>query len=94
VFVSIGSCVYAGLAIFGWAGFRSFFSHLALIALIVVLFALPGMSFFAGGNLVALLHVAPLISRIGAEESLLRAHFGHEYSAYCSRTWCLVPGIY
>jgi hypothetical protein len=51
VFIAIGSCVYAGLAILGWAGIRSFFSHPALIALIVVLFALSGVSFFAGGNL-------------------------------------------
>jgi protein-S-isoprenylcysteine O-methyltransferase Ste14 len=211
VFIAIGSCVYAGLAILGWVGFRSFFSHPALIALVVVLFALSGVSFFAGGNLspgvreargdrwvilvfmiigflnaylpaytdrkefwtidgdtvrwlgvvlftaggtlriwpvfvlgrrfsglvaiqsghtlvtngvygvvrhpsylglfinslgwslafrsgvgviLMLLLVAPLISRISAEESLLRAHFGHEYSAYCSRTWRLVPGIY
>src|SRR6266496_2376348 len=32
--VAIGFCVYAGLAILGWAGFRSFFSHPALIALV------------------------------------------------------------
>jgi len=51
VFIAVGSCVYAGLAIVGWAGFRSFFSHPALITLIVVLFALSGVSFFAGGNL-------------------------------------------
>lgn len=37
--------------------------------------------------------VAPLISRIGAEENLLHAPFGPEYSAYCSSTWRLVPGI-
>ena len=211
VFIAIGSCVYAGLAILGWAGFRSFFSHPALIALVAVLFALSGLAFFAGGNLspgvceargnrwvipvfvvigflnaylpaytdrkqvwtidgdtvrwlgvilftaggalriwpvfvlgkrfsglvaiqsghtlvtngvygvvrhpsylglligslgwslafrsgvgviLTLLLVAPLISRIGAEENLLRSHFGDEYSAYCFRTWRLVPGIY
>ena len=211
VFIAIGSCVYAGLAILGWAGFRSFFSHPALIALIVMLFALSGVSFFAGGNLspgvreargnrwvilvfviigflnaylaaytdrkefwtidgdtvrwlgvmlftaggalriwpvfvlgkrfsglvaiqsghmlvtngvygivrhpsylgllinslgwslafrsgvgviLTLLLVLPLISRISSEENLLRAHFGDEYSAYCSHTWRLVPGIY
>jgi protein-S-isoprenylcysteine O-methyltransferase Ste14 len=211
VFIAIGSCVYAGLAILGWAGFRSFFSHPALIALIVMLFALSGVSFFAGGNLspgvrearsnrwvilvfviigflnaylpaytdrkqvwtidgdmvrwlgvilftaggalriwpvfvlgkrfsglvaiqsghtlvtngvygivrhpsylgllinslgwslafrsgvgvtLTLLLVLALISRINAEENLLRAHFGDEYSAYCSHTWRLVPGIY
>jgi len=211
VFIAVGSCVYAGLAIVGWAGFRSFFSHPALITLIVVLFALSGVSFFACGNLspgvreargnrwvilvfviigflngylpaytdrkefwtidgdpvrwlgvilftaggvmriwpvfvlgrrfsglvaiqsghtlvtngvygmvrhpsylglfinslgwslafrsgvgviLTLLLVPPLISRISAEENLLRAHFGDEYSAYCSHTWRLVPGIY
>jgi len=211
VFIAVGSCVYAGLAIVGWAGFRSFFSHPTLITLIVVLFALSGVSFFAGGNLspgvreacgnrwvilvfliigflngylpaytdrkefwtidgdpvrwlgvilftaggvmriwpvfvlgrrfsglvaiqsghtlvtngvygmvrhpsylglfinslgwslafrsgvgviLTLLLVPPLISRISAEENLLRAHFGDEYSAYCSHTWRLVPRIY
>jgi protein-S-isoprenylcysteine O-methyltransferase Ste14 len=49
--VVIGSCAYAGLAIFGWGGFETFFSHPALIALVVVLFALSGVAFFAGGNL-------------------------------------------
>jgi protein-S-isoprenylcysteine O-methyltransferase Ste14 len=211
VFIAIGSCFYAGLAILGWAGFQSFFSHPALIALVAVLFTLSGLAFFAGGNLSAgvreargnrwvipvfvvigflnaylpaytdrkefwtidgdtvrwlgvvlftaggtlriwpvfvlgkrfsglvaiqsghtlvtngvygivrhpsylglfinslgwslafrsgvgviltLLLAPPLISRISAEENLLRAHFGHEYGAYCSHTWRLVPGIY
>jgi len=49
--IVIGSCAYAGLAILGWGGSRSFFSHPALIALMVVLFALSGVAFFAGGNL-------------------------------------------
>src|SRR5205823_14006521 len=49
--VVIGSCAYVGLAVLGWGGFRSFFSHPALIALVVVLFALSGVAFFAGGNL-------------------------------------------
>ena len=209
--IVIGSCAYAGLAILGWGGFRPFFSHPALITLIIVLFALSGAAFSAGGNLspgireargnrwvipafvviglvnaylpaytdrrefwtidgdtvrwlgvvlftaggalriwpvfvlgrrfsglvaiqsghtlvtngvygiirhpsylglfinslgwslafrsgvgviLTLLLVPPLISRISAEENLLRAHFGHEYSAYCSHTWRLVPGIY
>jgi protein-S-isoprenylcysteine O-methyltransferase Ste14 len=50
-FIAIGSCAYAGLAILGRGGFRPFFSHPALIALVVVLFALSIVSFFAGGNL-------------------------------------------
>jgi protein-S-isoprenylcysteine O-methyltransferase Ste14 len=49
--VAIGSCAYTGLAVLGWGGFRPFFSHLALIALVMVLFALSIVSFFAGGNL-------------------------------------------
>ena len=49
--VAIGTCAYAGLAMLGWGGFRPFFSHRALMALMVVLFALSIVSFFAGGNL-------------------------------------------
>jgi len=199
------------LPFLGWAGFRSFFSHPALIALLAVLFSLSSLAFFAGGNLspgvrearsnrwvipvfvviglvnaylpaytdrkelwtidgdtirwlgvvlftaggalriwsvfvlgqrfsglvaiqsghtlvtngvygivrhpsylglfinslgwslafrsgvgviLTLLFVPPLICRINAEEDLLRAHFGHEYIAYSSHTWRLVPGIY
>jgi protein-S-isoprenylcysteine O-methyltransferase Ste14 len=51
VSIAIGTCAYIGLAILGWGGFRPFFSHPALIALVVVLFALSAVSFFAGGNL-------------------------------------------
>jgi protein-S-isoprenylcysteine O-methyltransferase Ste14 len=50
-FIVIGSCAYAGLAVLGWGGFRPFFSHAALTALVVVLFALSGVAFFVGGNL-------------------------------------------
>src|SRR5215468_8494455 len=50
-FVVLGVCAYTGLAILGWGGFRPFFSHPALIALVAVLFALSILSFFAGGNL-------------------------------------------
>jgi protein-S-isoprenylcysteine O-methyltransferase Ste14 len=50
-FIIIGGCVYTGLAILGWGGFRPFFSHPALIALVLVLFALSGAAFFARGNL-------------------------------------------
>jgi protein-S-isoprenylcysteine O-methyltransferase Ste14 len=53
VFIALGVCAYTGLAILGWGGFRSFFSHAALIALVAVLFALSILSFFAGGNLSA-----------------------------------------
>src|ERR1043166_347052 len=51
VSIAIGACAYAGLAILGWGGFRSFFSHPVLIALVLVLLALSGVSFFADGNL-------------------------------------------
>jgi len=50
-FIVIGGCAYTGLAILGWGGFRPFFSHPALIALVLVLVALLVVSFFAGGNL-------------------------------------------
>jgi protein-S-isoprenylcysteine O-methyltransferase Ste14 len=52
-FIVIGSCAYPGLAILGWGGFWPFFSHPALMTLVVVLFALWGAAFFAGGNLSA-----------------------------------------
>ena len=48
--VAIGSCAYAGLAVLGWGGFRSFFSHPAFVALVVVLLALSVVASFAGGN--------------------------------------------
>ena len=38
--------------------------------------------------------IPPLVARIGAEERLLRSHFGGEYDAYCARTFRLIPGIY
>ena len=49
--IAFGTCVYAGLAILGWAGFQPFFSHPALTALVAVQFVLSGVAFFAGGNL-------------------------------------------
>src|SRR5262245_13100617 len=50
-FIVIGGCAYTGLAILGSGGFRPFFSHPALIALLLVLFGLSVVAFFAGGNL-------------------------------------------
>jgi hypothetical protein len=41
-FIALGACAYTGLAIVGWGGFRPFFSHPTLIALVVVLFAALG----------------------------------------------------
>jgi len=49
-FIVMGICAYTGLAVLGWGGFRPFFSHAALTTLVVVLFALSILSFFAGGN--------------------------------------------
>jgi protein-S-isoprenylcysteine O-methyltransferase Ste14 len=49
--IVVGTAAYVGLAILGWGGFAAFFSHPALIALVIVLFALSGAALFAGGNL-------------------------------------------
>jgi len=46
------------------------------------------------GVLLTGLTILPLLARIGAEEALLRAQFGSEYEAYCSRTSRLIPGLY
>jgi hypothetical protein len=39
-FITLGTALYLGLAIFGWGGFAAFFSHPALIVLTIVLFAM------------------------------------------------------
>ncbi len=53
------------------------------------------LAFRAGvGVLLTALMIAPLVARMNAEEKLLRAHFGEEYSAYAGRTSRLIPGIY
>ena len=49
--ILVGAAAYLGLAIFGWGGFAAFFSHPALTALAIALFAVSGAAFFAGGNL-------------------------------------------
>jgi protein-S-isoprenylcysteine O-methyltransferase Ste14 len=49
--ILLSTAAYLGLAVLGWGGFIAFFSHRALIALAIVLFALAGVSFFAGGSL-------------------------------------------
>ncbi len=49
--VVLASAAYVGLAILGWGGFRAFFSHPALVALVIAFFALSGVALFAGGNL-------------------------------------------
>jgi len=47
----LATLAYLALAIVGWGGAAAFFSHPALIALTVVLFALSGAAFFTDGNL-------------------------------------------
>jgi protein-S-isoprenylcysteine O-methyltransferase Ste14 len=49
--IVVGTAAHLGLAVLGWGGFAAFFSHSALIALVIALFALSGAAFFAGGNL-------------------------------------------
>jgi protein-S-isoprenylcysteine O-methyltransferase Ste14 len=47
----VTTLAYLGLAILGEGGFEAFFSHTALIALVIVLLALSGGALFSGGNL-------------------------------------------
>jgi protein-S-isoprenylcysteine O-methyltransferase Ste14 len=47
----VATFAYLGLAILGGGGFATFFSHPALIALTIVLFALSGAGLFTKGNL-------------------------------------------
>ena len=49
--IALSTAAYLGLAILGWGGSAAFFSHPPLVALAIVLFALAGVSLFAGGNL-------------------------------------------
>ncbi len=49
--IIVGTAAYLGLAVLGWGGFTTFFSHQALIALTIALLALSGAASFAGGNL-------------------------------------------
>ncbi|MGA7385728.1 MAG: isoprenylcysteine carboxylmethyltransferase family protein [Methylocella sp.] len=50
-FIFTGTAAYFGLAILGWGGPAAFFSHPALIALAVAVFAMAAASLFAGGNI-------------------------------------------
>lgn len=52
------------------------------------------LAFRSGAGVLAVLMIPPLVARMGAEERLLRAHFGAEYEAYRARTWRLIPGLY
>jgi protein-S-isoprenylcysteine O-methyltransferase Ste14 len=49
--VVLGTAAYVGLAILGWGGFAAFFSHPALITLVIILFSLSGAALFSRGNL-------------------------------------------
>jgi protein-S-isoprenylcysteine O-methyltransferase Ste14 len=51
ILVVVGAAAYLYLAVLGLGGFAAFFSHSALIALAVALFALSGVALLAGGNL-------------------------------------------
>lgn len=51
VMIFASTAGYLGLAVLGSGGFAAFFSHPALIALAISVFALSGVAFFAGGNL-------------------------------------------
>ena len=53
VLILIGSLAYLGLAVLGGGGFAAFFSHSALIALVLAQVALSVAALFAGGNLSA-----------------------------------------
>ena len=50
-FAIVATVAYLGLAILGRGGFAAFFSHPALVALTVALFALSGAALFSQGNL-------------------------------------------
>jgi protein-S-isoprenylcysteine O-methyltransferase Ste14 len=51
-FITIAATfAYLGLAVLGWGGFATFFSHPPLIALAIALFALSGAALFTRGNL-------------------------------------------
>jgi protein-S-isoprenylcysteine O-methyltransferase Ste14 len=47
----VAPVLYAGLAVAGWGGFAPFFSHPARIALVILLFAVAGVSLFSAGNM-------------------------------------------
>src|SRR3954469_1911166 len=47
----LATLFFLGLAILGWGGFAAFFSHPALIAVVVATFVLAGAGLFSSGNL-------------------------------------------
>lgn len=46
-----GTLTYLALAVLGWGGLGAFFSHPALIALVIVTVVLAAVALFSGGNL-------------------------------------------
>jgi protein-S-isoprenylcysteine O-methyltransferase Ste14 len=50
-FTIVATFIYLGLAVLGGGGFAAFFSHPALIALTIALFAISGAVLFSSGNL-------------------------------------------
>jgi protein-S-isoprenylcysteine O-methyltransferase Ste14 len=46
------------------------------------------------GVLLTALSIPLFLTRIRAEESLLRSEFGRDYDVYRDRTWRLIPGVY
>jgi protein-S-isoprenylcysteine O-methyltransferase Ste14 len=46
-----GAIVYLGIAIAGWGGFGAFFSHPALVAIVLATIALTVVALFSSGNL-------------------------------------------
>ena len=46
------------------------------------------------GILLTALTIPPLLARIRAEETLLKAQFGNEYEIYRTRTSRLIPWLY
>ena len=56
----VGSSVLSfGLSILGWGGFAAYFSHPALVALVVAGCVMAAAALFAGGNLSAGQREAP-----------------------------------
>ncbi|MBO3278081.1 methyltransferase family protein [Pseudomonas schmalbachii] len=49
--IMLATLLYLALAILGWGGVAAFFSHPALVALTLVLFAISGLAVFAGGSM-------------------------------------------
>jgi hypothetical protein len=51
VLIMVGAAAQLGIAVLGYGGLTAFFSRAALIALVIVLFAMSVRAVFAGGNL-------------------------------------------